>query len=277
MLSIVKKISNLINYWNHDHVFIYQMGKVGSRSIKYSLEKSNVSAYSHHTLNKHKINQQLFKCYKIPFIISIYNRIHSFRSYRSDKLRFFIDKNKKNFKVITIVREPISRNESFFFEDLHIPIMHMSNRDWTWSQKRDNINALIDEYFNFFNHSNGINWFDNEIKKHLGIDVYDYEFDKNSGFSIINDRNINLLIIKMEKLRENGEEAIKNFLGLENFNLEEHNLSADKWYSNLLKDFRNQISYSQNFADNLYNSKYLQHFYTEDEIKEFYLKIKIEE
>ena len=45
-------------------------------------------------------------------------------------------------------------------------------------------------------------WFNVELKEPLGLDIYQYEFDKMRGYQIIEKDNIELLLIKLEKLDE---------------------------------------------------------------------------
>lgn len=263
-------------YSKDNIVFIYQMGKVASRTVLESVKTCGYKAFTAHTINGH-INEQIFNKYSNPSNLRFGERVNVLRSIIKRKIILKILKNRKKLKVITIIREPISRNESFFFQDLHIPLCQMSKRDWTWVYTKNNTQALIEEYFNYFNSYHGINWFDNEMQKHLGIDVYSYPFDKDKGYSIINQKNIDLLIVRLENINEISSDVFSGFLAVENFTLKNQNVGQDKWYNPLYKEFKSSVEYTKKYVDSLYQSKYMKHFYTEDEIESFYSRLKMQD
>ena len=65
-------------------------------------------------------------------------------------------------------------------------------------------------------------WFNVELKEPLGLDIYQYEFDKMRGYQIIEKDNIELLLIKLEKLDECSE-VIGRFVGKDNFSIVKSN------------------------------------------------------
>lgn len=72
-------------------------------------------------------------------------------------------------------------------------------------------------------------WFDLEIKENFGIDVYGYDFDKERGFQIIRQDNVELLLMKLEKL-DDCQEIIGEFVGAEDFKLIKSNMGNNKLY-----------------------------------------------
>ena len=63
------------------------------------------------------------------------------------------------------------------------------------------------------------NHLDEIYKEILGVDIFDYSFDKEKGYSIIKKGNLEILIYTLESLSAIGEEAISSFLGIPNFKL----------------------------------------------------------
>jgi len=274
---MIKKIlQEYLKFKNEDIVFIYQMGKVASRTIQESVEAVGYKTWPLHNAGRH-INKQLFGNYKNPSNFSFKEKIKNVFSIINKQAAIRILKAKENLKIITIIREPISRNESFFFQDLHIPLCQMNKRNWTWVYQKDNIDALTEEYFTSLNKDHGINWFDNEIKKYLGIDVYKYPFSQSDGYSIIKQKNMELLILKLERLNEYDSSIFNDFLGVDNFTLINQNIGQDKWYSGLYKEFKSKVTYSKEYVDSMYNSEYMRHFYSEEEIAKFRSGIKIQD
>lgn len=67
--------------------------------------------------------------------------------------------------------------------------------------------------FERFPHAQAINWYDLEFKKHMNIDIYDYNYDFNKklGYSVLNvDNNIKILCMKVEI--ENTEKKCLKFI-----------------------------------------------------------------
>lgn len=69
-----------------------------------------------------------------------------------------------------------------------------------------------------------LEWFDSDFKKYFNFDIYDKYFDKEKGYSIYEvDKNIDLLLIRLDKLNTIHKEAFEEFFGwhfseLYNFN-----------------------------------------------------------
>src|SRR6185295_8413343 len=83
---------------------------------------------------------------------------------------------RRRAKIVTLLREPISRNISFYFEIL----------DVLWKTERAHehigLDRLMLEFHERFTHDRAIKWFDDEYQQVLGVNVYDYEFPRETGF-----------------------------------------------------------------------------------------------
>jgi hypothetical protein len=111
-------------------------------------------------------------------------------------------------KIITLVREPVGRNVSAFFQNY---------KRFTGSGFHDSYFEavdLINMFFKNYNHEVPLSWFDIEIKETLDIDVYDYTFPKEKGFLAIQKGNIELLILKMEMSDAIKQKVISEFLNI---------------------------------------------------------------
>jgi glutamate mutase epsilon subunit len=115
-------------------------------------------------------------------------------------------------------------------------------------------------------------WFDVELKAVFGIDVYDYPFDREKGYSIIEQDNVEVLVIKLEKINS-LEQVIGDFVEVSDFKLINSNVSDKKPYKYLYKNMREEIRIPREVVDRYYkNSPRMKHFYTEEEINMFYKK-----
>lgn len=257
----------------NEFILLYQMGKVASRSIEKSLINAGYNVWSPHVL-KGVLNRQLFKYKRIYKYIGLKGMSKRIIKKLANNKKIFLLKRAKPLKIISLVREPISRNVSMFFQNIHIPLINIANSVDIRKQENSSINVLITEFFNKFNSHHGIEWFDRELKAVFNVDVYNYDFDKMKGYTIINQDNISLLIIKLEMLELIGDKIIGDFIGNHNIKIQKTNTANVKWYSRVYNEFNQKIEYSDEYLDSLYNSKYMKHFYSEKEIKEFREKFK---
>src|SRR5690606_28636264 len=139
-------------------VLVYQMGKVGSSSISESLSKS-----AHmHTLYGNPPCKVLLDMERRG-IWKLLGIIYDFL--RRTTIRF-----RREVKIITVIRDPIERNVSMFFQDF--PFWYIAYRKDNQSVSRFSDSSLIEDmYEDVFPHSYVDSWFDKEIKRLTGIDV----------------------------------------------------------------------------------------------------------
>ena len=69
-------------------------------------------------------------------------------------------------------------------------------------------------------------WLDAELKTTLGIDVYKSPFPLDKGYAIMSRDNISLLVLKCELDDQSKTDAIKEFLGLEDFEIVRSNVTS---------------------------------------------------
>jgi hypothetical protein len=240
-------------------IVVYQMGKVGSGSITQTLIASGYNAYHVHHLRETNIegvkSQLLSKGFDLPPELTTIPKIIKANILGSATNRF-----------ITLVRDPIARNISAFFHNLQI-LTSIPN-----SKEIPNVTELINVFLTQYGHEIPLNWFDNELKTVLGIDIYEYPFPKNNGYLEINFKNIHLLILKVEISDEAKIYALSNFLGGNPIKFRNSNIAEDKYYKNIYKRFQTNIRLPKDYIDTMLNSRYTNHFYSNEEISKFRLK-----
>lgn len=264
----------LIRAAGESDVFIYQPGKVGSQSVWKSIGGNSLQFHS----------------LVIPF---------AFQEFSRKQLEYYIDKiRNKKVKIITGIREPISRDLAAMFQNSDIDL-------WPYHQFNSNIFWLYGDFLGdergwlnhsdimkrtprweknlenaFFDLSNAIieyrldefSWFSYEIKRVFGINVFQEPFDKEKGYGIIRKENVEILIYKLESL-DTLECIIGEFLGEDEFQLKRKNVSEKKIYNTAYHELKKVLRISKKYFQYYYkdNSAY-SHFYTDDEIN-YYRKI----
>jgi hypothetical protein len=221
---------------NMENVYVYSMGKVGSMSIYSTLLSNNIKSLHFHYLNGDFNTNG----------ISIGERIG-------------LKKLNGKIKIISLVRDPVARNISAYFQNLKIYLGKEKNFQTTKFLERI--------FFSKYPHLVPITWFDNEFKKSTGIDIYNYEFDKILGFNIIEINEAMILILKTETDDVVKKHAIELFLGMNlKSEIGNENESNNKEYSEIYNDFKSSIDIPIDYINKLYDSKYMKHFYSNYEI-----------
>jgi hypothetical protein len=196
-----------------------------------------------------------------------------------------------NNLIIVGVRNPVDLNLSFLFESYNKdfsniiktnktekPFMHTyiknHNMNQLISQSKGNkpidVTNLITSYFNKKYHNLFNIWFKIffEITK---IDKIGFNIEK--GLQIYDLPNNNkLMLYTLEKLNTN-EKEICEFLNIPS--LIYVNDGSKKPYKNVYKEVKKQITYTQEYLDNLLKTDIIKFFYSEDTIKAMYAKYTI--
>jgi hypothetical protein len=237
-------------------VIIYQMGKVGSSSVYDSLMMAQAKrqVFQVHMISPESTRtfrqQQESRNLPIPAHIRTGERL-----YRK------IIEPQKQAKFITMLREPIGRNISAFFQNLP---EFASGRP---SDTLPPVEELIARFLQSYPHYVPLTWFDREIKPMLNIDVYEHPFPKEQGFMKVHHGNAELLILKSELEDSVKEREIAAFLHLRAFRLQQSNIGANKSYAQSYREFVRQIRLPPDYIDMMCTAKYTQHFYTPEEIE----------
>lgn len=237
---------------NTDSVLIYQPGKVGSTTLARSFSSAGVPNAHIHFLNG-------IDCLGAAAFKDSYKKTI---------------KNLDVIKIITLVREPISRDLATVFQYIGNNIFSVvspgkafieSCHAFIYARLINDDLIKGERKADSINYGYQFNWFDNELKSMFGVDVFEYPFDKEKGYSIIKQENIEILVMKLEKLNM-LELVIGEFIGTPDFKLVNSNDSAEKPYKYLYKNVREVINFPKEFIDLYYDSNpRMDHFYTEDE------------
>lgn len=264
---------------NGSPIILFQMGKVGSKTIQKSLKTLdlNMPVYHSHLLTKERIAETEQNRKKF---FGTQRQSYLQRPWLNLFLRKQIDKglDGRKWKIITLTREPIARNISTFFENLEVRCHRDPNKYEIKSDYYDikpmiiglkDVHRLFELFFDRLNHDAPLEFFDNQLKRVFGIDVYATEFQKKEGFKIYEDEKADVLLIRLENLNECAAIAFKEFLDVDNFKLIKKNIGANKVYAALYEKFKRDIILPNNYIEKIYSSKFMRHFYTEEEIKRF--------
>ena len=268
-------------------ICIYTMGKVGSTSIYESLKEAYSGSKIYNVEHLHRLNESYLSKRESYVKKEIYkDRSKSKHLYESlvwKPLKF-----KKNIKLrydlvkwITIIREPVKRNISVFFQWLDFEekndsfVFKSRNHQFPFliETPKEDISELIDYFINKFDHGLHLKWLDEELNEVLGVNYLDIEFDHKKDYAIADSYqgNSNLLILKLESLDKTFGDSMNEFLEIQE-KLLSKNEAKNKDLGDVYKVFNDQIKFPKDYLDKLYSSNYVKKFYSNSEIENFYSK-----
>ena len=288
VFTVYSYISNRINMWkterqlkqellnNSSVIFVYQMGKVGSVSTYLTLKKKLPDQAIYHI---HNLNSEHFS--KIWEAMQLDQHYHAFTFGHSCITKYLSEhieeiKGQKSIKVITGVREPIARNISWFFQIIDCACV-FPEFFIKYEKGLITMDDIIKKFWSQnFVYGKQYDWFEEELEAVFGIDIASIDFPKEKGYAIANfpDRNIELLVLKLEKLDSCLKEALETFLGVENLNCERLD-RADFLDENdylIYENLRKSLTFSDEYLEEIYDQPLVRHFYTDEEINKFKLK-----
>jgi hypothetical protein len=226
--AINKDVGDLTNF----EYMIVGLSKCGTTSLQDSLDLASKPCIKFHS------NFTLFRVFNDPTITieSLVNPLESpfiFTGYRNPIDRkisqYFWDgrgAHKDKLTIIEEVRRYCLNDYSFYGES-----------------KR----TEVDEDIIFLN-----------IKRVTGIDVLDYYFNCELGYTVMTEGKFTVVPFVLEKINNLAE-----YLGIE---LVTSRVSE----KDVLRiEVRNELRFTEEELDKIYSSKYCQHFYTAEQIEEF--------
>ena len=193
-----------------------------------------------------------------------------------------IIKKRKSMKVIAAVREPLSRDYSTFWQafkaglerSMLMPILHRDFQKMYGSFVDLILNGSIHTQEKLgismpYTWNDEFEWFDEQIKEYLAIDVFQYPFDREKGYTLIEKNGVQLFLFKVEKL-ESILDKIALFAGTTELSAANANVAEQKWYGLAYSQFRREVKLPKKYVDHYYdrNAK-VDHFYTQEEKAEF--------
>lgn len=171
--------------------------------------------------------------------------------------------NLKGGKIISLVRDPVARQISEMWESICLAHGYSAEVDFSEIEK-----AYFPDQFD----GGEFDWYEDEMKRVFKIDVFEHPFDKEKGYSVIKQGNIELLLMKTEKVDE-LENVIGNFLNIEGFRLENNNVGEENAHRFAYREYRENFCLSEDILENIYKKdEHMKHFYSEQERDILYRK-----
>lgn len=223
----------MLNFSDYKRIMIYQYGKVGSRTMFTTLQEHHDNVQHIHFLER---NNNLNKILK------------------------------KDTLIITIVRNAYDRNISNMFQN----IRDKAN-DFYYHKKLEDVklNELMVHYREAnIKHNKRLlkPWFNN-FKKHIGIDIFSKEFNREEKYNIYKNDDRTVLLLRFEDIAK-WEEILSKIFD-KKIELKNANVSKDKKYHKIYEKFKKRYKYTQIEKRIIKKIDHLSYFYSPEEIKSF--------
>ncbi len=247
-------------------VYILQMGRVGSVSV-YTAVKA---AYQEISLDVPVYHKHYISSFEL-----IVERIQADLKDPAPALQF--DRQLRDtllsdiqagqpVKIISLVRDPVARNVSTFFYAFPQFIPDWKEKEAQKLLPASELNTIFESKQRFI--LTAFNWFDEQIKDTLGLDIFAVPFDKTQGWQIYEKGLVKLLILRMEDLYRTGEDAVRKFINLPHLKMVKVNTGEEREAYELYRRFLIH-PISQEYLEMTYSTQLARHFYTDEETERF--------
>lgn len=241
-------------------ILVYQMGKVGSTSVAKALVARDLDVpiyHLHHLNHLDNLAMQSRDLYRDPQELLRINQT-------AQRLRHEIETQPgRQWNVITLVRRPIERDVSAFFQGLRGIEPAYYTKFAQGALTLDDIRTL---YLEHHYHQTAQEWFDRELRAVFGIDVYAAPFPQNDGYAIYENTRARVLLIRLEDLERCAPAAMRDFIGIPDFQLVAKNVGEQKGYQNIYSQFVRTACFPDEFIEMMRHNRYAQHFYSGAEL-----------
>lgn len=251
-------------------IYILQMGRVGSASVvtaiaqAYQEIQSDTPVYHSHYISIYeKVTERARQDLENPnlALAGIERRDRVVRENLLTQL-----KNNRPIKIISLVRDPVARNVSTFFFAFPQFVPDWKEREAQNLLPASTLNTIFESKRKFI--QTALNWFDEQIKDTLGLDVYAVPFDTARGWQVYKKGQVELLLLRMEDLHRTGEDALRKVLHLPHLKMVKVNTGEEREAYELYRRFLTH-PISQEYLEMTYATKLARHFYTKAEIEQF--------
>jgi hypothetical protein len=256
------------NHPGKNPVILYQIGKVGSstviKSMRAVVPKEPILGMHNLTKLKEGITHALAH---LPNPSEALGVLH-----QGLALSEWMDTLGEDYKfnVITMVKDPISRNISHFFHAVESfwPMFRyrLTVGDISMEEVRDTFLGLFLSFK--FDH-----WFQTHFEPVFPIDVASIPYEQGKGYAIANSPSgrYRVMVMRSEDISRVLPQASKEFIGIEVPVAKRENTAEDKFYSDIYLQFK-KLPLPAWYVDNMLDDKVVQNFYSAQEREEMFYK-----
>jgi hypothetical protein len=274
-------------------ICIHQVGKVGSTSVLKTLSRFLPGEKIHQT---HSLSERVM----LDSILRWLDRSRRSPGFRpSPNLLSSIEISgylqhglaQRDWYLLSLVRDPIGRNVSAFFQNLHLIWVHhlpgdlreicsrllrkeagsMPSEDEIREVAKSLVELFHKQYFPRFLDR----WFDDEMRGVFGLDVFSERFQRDRGYQLYRSDRVRLLLLRIEDIADALEPGLRAWLSGSpwehpsgsgcDLELKRANVAENKRYALLYRLFMEQLTFDPALVEQEYTSRAARHFYSDVE------------
>lgn len=244
-------------------ILVYQMGKVGSKTVVDSLVGTGFKRIDHQA--EKRLQQAIEQGQNIVVHCHAHESTRSILDYCRTREML------NQVRVISLVREILPRNMSSFFQNFDKP----GKRNWYFGPKKKIQHTSIKRLSIFFRKCNLryvekriCNW-PQKFSDATGFQMLDHAFDTARGFSSYEtDDGLRLYFCQTEMLTARWD-SLRDYLELDTLPMIPSNVGDDKWYADIYARFKEAYVASDRELTACYDNDIMDHFYSESDLDRF--------
>lgn len=239
-------------------ILVYQMGKVGSRTVYKTLLNLGLPnpIYHVHWLSPAHIRAEEERYRRAGARIDWH--LHVSRSVR----RLIERQPEREWWIITLVRDPIARQVSELFEGAWL-----FHPDLMTADGGVHVDKALTQLTSAFAHYDEqadrcYRWFESDLKPVFDVDLFNQPFDQEAGYGLIEHGRVRLLALRLEDLDRNTD-RIGSFVGHPApLSLVKANVAENKSYAAAYQTVTTTFKLPASLCRTIYDSRYARHFYS---------------
>ena len=226
---------------------LFQMGKVGSTALWRALEtRPDVAPFRAHILSP--TGRAEWRVWGNDTLMTPNRR------YRGANTLFeHLIEPRIPLKVITMVRDPIERDISDFFENVV-------------GNETKPVDGLLERFVSTFDPDRARLWYREEFEAVLGVDLLGHPFDPELGWQVIPQSPFEVLVLRTTLPDDEKARQVADFLALDGLDVSRANRTNDKPINALYEEFKGTLRLSAEVLDALTANAFTQHFFSSGEI-----------
>lgn len=163
-------------------------------------------------------------------------------------------------RIITPVRDPLDRNASLFFHNF-AKYTGQHPADCTLSMSEIH-RIFIEE----FDHLEPLLWMNWAIEDRFGLNIFDQPFPE-KGWATYSNKQVDLLVYRCEIDDAEKNVAVNEFMGLQDFAIENQNQTNQRKRGKLYQEFKESIVLPSSLVDTICDSVYFKYFYPPEHVE----------
>lgn len=237
-------------------VLIYQVGKVASSSIRATIQ--HLPQYEIHQVHR-----------LVADNVERVQREHRLRGWTpppadigpsgAGALQRYLNP-RRPAKIITLVREPIGRNISYYFQNLDKIHGRRAAHELP-------LQTLIDGFTENYPYSDDpLTWFDYEFAPALGVDVYASGFQAGMAAHRWQSGPYDILLLRCDTDDSQKLAALRDFFALPGLEMRYANITDTKPGAAANRAFRETVRFPEDYLDRMLDNRFTRFFFDADSI-----------